>query len=140
MRKTACGISKNALRTLSTNGVDGAVLLIDCMLNSDPESSDALAARSEILYMRKRYQEALECSERSLLIDPENAAAWNTKGNALYMLGRYREAIECYDRAIELEPLFVKAWHNKKLALEHVVSQLRVHATRPRSRSRSRRA
>lgn len=109
---------KKALHLLSTDGLDGATMVVDRELDRNPESWEGWAAKADILYFQGMHRSALQCCERSIDLNPNNALAWNTRGNALYKLSRYGEAIESYSRAIEIEPLFVKAWYNKKLALE----------------------
>lgn len=116
---------KNAIRLLSSDGLDGAMMLVERELEIDPESSEAWGAKGDIFYLQGLYRSAVQCSEKSIYLDPKNALAWNTKGNALYKLGRYDEAIECYNRAIEIEPLFVRSWYNKKLAVDIEQKKLR---------------
>jgi tetratricopeptide (TPR) repeat protein len=109
---------ERALNLLSKHGLEGAASLVERVLQEDPDSWEAWAAKADILYFLGQHSESLECCERSLRIEPENALAWNTKGNALYGLDRYEEAINCYSMAIKAEPLFIRAWMNKKMALE----------------------
>ena len=125
---------KKALRLLSSEGLDGAIMVVERELESDPESWEAWSAKADIFYFQKRYNNAMTCCEKSLRINPDNAFTCNTKGNILYMLGRYKEAIECYNKAIELEPLFIRAWYNKRMASELQLnkSELRVHCVVPR--------
>jgi tetratricopeptide (TPR) repeat protein len=112
------GITHNALRLLSTKGLEGADTIVDWELEKDPGSWEAWAAKADILYLKKRYREALDCCDKSLAINSENALTWYTQGNALYMLKRYDEAIVCYNQAIEMDPFLAKAWYNKKLAVD----------------------
>jgi tetratricopeptide (TPR) repeat protein len=120
---------KKALRLLSFEGLDGAMMVVERELESNPESWEALSAKADILYFRGSYETALRYCELSLKQNPENALAHNIKGNILYKQKKYKEAIECYDRAIEIEPLLVRAWYNKKLACEIQLknSRVRVH-------------
>lgn len=117
----------NALKILSTEGLEGAMMVVEWELDKEPKSWEAWGAKADILYLNAKYSECLKCCERSIAFNPENALTWNTKGNALYMLKKYDEAIDCYSKAIEIEPLLARAWHNKKLALEF---QLRRSAPR----------
>ena len=125
---------KKALRLLSSEGLEGAVMVVEQELESDPKNWEAWSARAEILYFQKSNDASMQCCERSLSLNPYNALAFNIKGNILYKLGKYKEAIECYNKAIEIEPLFVRAWYNKKMALELQLkkSKLRVHYLVPR--------
>jgi len=126
---------KKALRLLSSEGLEGAMMVVERELERDPENWEAWSAKADIHYFQKNYGASMMCCERSLGLNPDNAFAHNIKGNILYKLGRYNEAIECYNRAIEIEPLFVRAWYNKKLASEIQLkkSRLSVHFAKPRS-------
>ena len=64
-----------------------------------------------------RYEEAIQCFDKSLELDPRFGAAWNNKGNSLGSLGRHEEAIHCYDKALELDPCHAVAWNNKGVSL-----------------------
>ncbi len=132
---------KKALRLLSGEGLDGAIMIVERELGNNPESWEAWSAKADIFYLQKSYAKAMMCCEKSLRINPDNALACITKGNILYMLKRYKEAIECYNRAIELEPLFVRAWYNKRMASELQLknSKLRVHYLVPRDSVEKRR-
>ena len=109
---------KNALRLLSCEGLNGAMMVVERELERNPNSWEAWSSKADIFYFQGRYEMALQCCEKSLRQNPDNALAYNTKGNALYKLLRYKEAIDCYNRAIEIEPLFIRAWYNKKMATE----------------------
>jgi len=120
---------KKALRLLSSEGVDGALMVVERGLESDPRNWEAWSAKAEILYFQMNHDMSMQCCERSISLNPDNALAFNIKGNILYKLGKYKEAIECYNKAIEIEPLFVRAWYNKKMASELQLkkTRLRVH-------------
>jgi Putative Zn-dependent protease, contains TPR repeats len=109
---------KKVLRLLSCEGLNGAMMVVERELESNPNSWEAWSSKADIFYFQGRYEMALQCCEKSLHQNPDNALAYNTKGNALYKLLRYKEAIDCYNRAIEIEPLFIRAWYNKKMATE----------------------
>jgi tetratricopeptide (TPR) repeat protein len=109
---------KKALRLLSSEGVDGALMVVERELEKDPENWEAWSAKAEILYFQEKHDMSLQCCDRSINLNSDNAHAFNTKGNILYKQGKYKDAIDCYNRAIEIEPLFVRAWYNKKMASE----------------------
>lgn len=125
---------KKALRLLSSEGLDGAMMVVERELESDPKNWEAWSAKADILYFQKIYDASMQCCERSISLNPYNALAFNIKGNIFYKLGKYKESIECYNKAIEIEPLFVRAWYNKKMASELQLkkSRLRVHYLVPR--------
>ena len=120
---------KKALRLLSSEGIDGALMVVERELENDPQNWEAWSAKAEILYFQKSHDHSMQCCERSISLNPDNALAFNIKGNILYKFGKYNEAIECYNKAIEIEPLFVRAWYNKKMVSELQLnkSRLRVH-------------
>ena len=109
---------KKGLRLLSSEGLEGAVMVVERELESDPNNWEAWSAKAEILYFQKSNDASMRCCERSISLNPSNALAFNIKGNILYNLGKYKEAIECYNKAIEIEPLFVKAWYNRPALAE----------------------
>jgi len=109
---------QNVLQLLSSNGLEGAMVIVEEEIAKEPECWEAWSAKADILYLMKRYDEALECCNKALSFNAENALAWYTKGNTLYMLKRYDQALECYNMSINIDPLFVRAWYNKKLALD----------------------
>lgn len=117
---------KKALCLLSSEGLDGAVMVVERELENDPENWEAWSAKAEILYFQKSHEASMQCCERSISLNPYNALAFNIKGNILYKLGRYKEAIDCYNKAIEIEPLFVRAWYNKKMASELQLKKSRI--------------
>ena len=52
----------------------------------------------------KKYNEALECSNKALELDANNSDNLNNKAWALNGLKRYEEALECSNKALELDP------------------------------------
>ncbi len=117
---------KKALRLLSSEGLDGAMMVVERELESDSKSWEAWSAKADIYYFQGNYDASMQCCERSLSLHPDNALALNIKGNVLYKYGKYKDAIDCYNKAIEIEPLFVKAWYNKKLASESQLKKSRL--------------
>ena len=68
----------------------------------------------------KRYDEALECSNKALEINPKNEWAWLVKGLVLNGLKRYDEALECSNKALELDPNNDLILNNKAWALSNL--------------------
>ena len=65
----------------------------------------------------KKYNEALECSNKALELDPNSSDNLNNKAWALNGLKRYDEALECSNKALELDPNSAWAFTNKAWAL-----------------------
>jgi len=51
----------------------------------------------------KKYEEAVDCFDKSLTLDSKNPFVWGLKGNTLEQLGRDDEADQCFAKAKELE-------------------------------------
>ena len=64
-----------------------------------------------------KYEEAIECYDKTIEKNPDDAGAYNNKGIALDDLGKKEEAIECYNKAIEINPDYAGAYNNKGIAL-----------------------
>jgi tetratricopeptide (TPR) repeat protein len=58
----------------------------------------------------KKYDEALECSNKALELDPNNSDNMNNKAWALNGLKKYDEALECSNKALEINPKNEWAW------------------------------
>lgn len=111
------GLSR-VLHLLSLDGLEGALMVVERMLEKEEDNWEAWGAKADILYLKGLYRTALSCCDKSLSLNPKNSLVLNTKGNILFRMNRYEDAINCYNSAIELEPLLIRAWYNKKLALD----------------------
>lgn len=79
---------------------------------SDPQYFSSLHDnRGYILNELQRYEEALECFDKTLELNPDYASAWHNKGYTLHKLGRLSEAIECYKKRLELAPSNRYIWN-----------------------------
>jgi tetratricopeptide (TPR) repeat protein len=59
--------------------------------------------KSRALNGMKRYEEALECSNKATELESSNAWAWVNKAVALNGMKRYKEALECSNKAVKLD-------------------------------------
>ena len=62
---------KKALRLLSSEGVDGALMVVERGLESDPRNWEAWSAKAEILYFQMNHDMSMQCCERSLSLNPD---------------------------------------------------------------------
>jgi tetratricopeptide (TPR) repeat protein len=67
------------------------------------ESAKAFFQKGLVLYNINRYQQAIECFDKAILLDSNNPMIWTSKGSILGNLGNYQQAIECFDKAILLD-------------------------------------
>ncbi len=65
----------------------------------------------------EKYQDAITCYDKALIINPKMEKILYNKGITLAELGKHNEAIICYDKALEINPKRVEAWIAKGSAL-----------------------
>ena len=61
----------------------------------------------------QRYNQAVECYNKSLNLNPNYVIAVNNKGITLNNMNRFEEAFKCFERAVQLKPTFAEAFNNK---------------------------
>jgi tetratricopeptide (TPR) repeat protein len=76
-----------------------------------------LASKAISYAFLRKYNEAIECSNRVLELDPNSTDNLNNKAWALNALKKYNEALECSNKALELDPNSAWAFTNKAWAL-----------------------
>ena len=82
-----------------------------------PGSFFGYSNKGNALKSLKRYEEAIECYDRSIVLKPDYVEAYVNKGNALNSLKRYEEAVECFDHAIILKPDYAEVYVSKGMQL-----------------------
>lgn len=65
------------------------------------------SARAELLLRLKRSTDALEASERAIVIDDSEGVAYEIRGNALTQLGRFDEAFADFTTALDRDPSLI---------------------------------
>ncbi len=58
--------------------------------------------KGDALIKIKRYQDALDCFNKTIELDSLDSDAYFNKGNALFYLNQQEDALEFYNKAIEL--------------------------------------
>lgn len=66
-----------------------------------------------------RFNDALECYDKSLSLDPDYAKCWNCKGMLLDAMGKFVDAVNCFCRARELSKEDCKNWYNEISSSKH---------------------
>jgi len=94
--------------------------------------------RGVVLQLLKRYDEALACYDKAIVLKPDYANAHFNRATTLKKLARLDEALAAYDRAIALKPDHAEAHNNRGVLLqelrryeESLASYDRVIAVRP---------
>ena len=73
--------------------------------------------RGRALRRLGRKEEAISCSNISIMIDPNNSESWFAKGQYLYDLQRYDDSLDCFDKALSLAPNESNIWFGKGISL-----------------------
>ena len=89
---------------LRDNSLLNAMADCDRILEANPENTEALVKRGDILQRLRRYDDAVHCYDRALKIQTGDKNALNRRGNAFLELNRHEDALESYDRALEIAP------------------------------------
>jgi tetratricopeptide (TPR) repeat protein len=73
--------------------------------------------KSLCFFNLEKYEEAVECFDKTIEIDHNNVDALINKGHALIKLDKYEEAVECFDRVLDLQSNNSIALYKKGLCL-----------------------
>lgn len=85
----------------SRGDYDGALRVLERMLELEGSFSPALNNKAAILIARGRFADALPFCVRATEADPRNGVAWNNRGLCLHKVGRPEEARGHFIRAWE---------------------------------------
>ena len=81
-----------------------AINIFNECLSFYPEDNISLHSIAEALVKLKRYEEAIEYSEKSIKVISHDFEAWKTKGLGLIEIGKFKEAIIAFDEYTSLNP------------------------------------
>jgi serine/threonine protein kinase/Flp pilus assembly protein TadD len=73
-------------------------------LRAHAEGVDLISLCAEALAAGGRLDEALDLSNRAVLLDARNAFAWNVQGAVLWRLGKLEETVQAYEKCLSLHP------------------------------------
>jgi tetratricopeptide (TPR) repeat protein len=73
--------------------------------------------KGHALFNLGKFQEAIECFDKTHKTNPGDLVAWNNKGLAYYKLGNYQKALGCFNTVLDIDSRDSYAWTNKGLAL-----------------------
>ena len=96
---------------------DKAISLLQTLLETEPENSDALVSLSFALSTRHTKfraqegdsQDAEKLARQAIKADPENGAAWHALAYSLDAQARVEDALSAYRMAYELDPTDISA-------------------------------
>lgn len=87
------------------------------ILDSDPNSADALHLLGVIELQNRDAEKGLTLMERAMALRPADPDILSNRGLALFDLQRLAEALESYDRALTIRPRDPKSLNNRGNAL-----------------------
>ena len=94
LRPDAAGIRPSyALYLVAMGRIEEALQQIDIALAESPNESGWISIRASILYVARRYPEAIAAADRALALNDKDSAAWQWRSRALFQLGRGEDAI-----------------------------------------------
>lgn len=89
------GIRASHAMLLSAVGeYDKALDEIELALRKQPYQVSWLTIRSSILYLARRYPEAVAAADQTLLVSNKDRGAWEWRSKALFQMGRGAEAVQ----------------------------------------------
>ncbi|HVN96689.1 MAG TPA: tetratricopeptide repeat protein [Syntrophorhabdaceae bacterium] len=77
---------------------------VEKSIKEHPKNATLWAAKGNVLFNLKKYDEALSAFETAISLNPDFADAWAMKSSTLVFLKRYDEALISVDKAIQLRP------------------------------------
>jgi DNA-binding winged helix-turn-helix (wHTH) protein/Flp pilus assembly protein TadD len=83
-----------AMLLAATGRLDDALREIDFAISRRPHRSSWRVLRATVLYLQRRYPEALAATDQALQINDDDRDAWEWRSRALFQLGRGEEAVE----------------------------------------------
>jgi len=83
----------------------------------EPDYFEAWNGKADALNRAQQFNDALNASDRVLILKPDYVPGWINRGYILYNLGRYDEELKAYETAITLDPDSSEAWFNKGYSL-----------------------
>jgi len=90
------------------------------ILDTQPDSAEALYYLGLLQAQRQRYAEALSLLDRALDVDPRSVDAWLTHGNVLGALDRPVDALASYERVLALDSGAALAHFNRGNSLRQL--------------------
>jgi tetratricopeptide (TPR) repeat protein len=112
------------VRYLGAGDYTNATLSFNTALTANTtliEKSDTLMylyeGKAFALIQLKRFDDALQTSEKGVGLFPKDKILWNNEGYALYNLGQYQAAVNAYNKAISIDGNYTSALNNKGGAL-----------------------
>ncbi len=113
---TPCLWNKRGVALAELHMFDAAHQQFQQSLALAPLNPETYNCIGNLLDKQGRYQEAVYCFDKAVLLNPEFAAAFFNKGNALKNLEQLVGAADQYRKALAIDPQFADGWLNLGVA------------------------
>lgn len=93
-----------AMQVFQAQNYQQAYQMAEAILQINPNFTDALILKAQVLAATGQFQEALNAVQETVQRDPENALGWSMAAALLANLGQLPEAMSAVDRSISIDP------------------------------------
>lgn len=100
--------------------------VLETALDADPTDARAAYYLGNLLYDRRRHEDAMRWWRRSAALDPTFATVWRNLGIANFNVrSRPRQALSAYDRAVRADPEDARLWYERDQLLRRLGMEAR---------------
>ena len=111
-----------AMQTFQAQNLPQAYQMTEAILQINPNFTDALVLKAQILAAGGQFQEALHTVQETVQRDPNNALGWSMAAALLANLGQLPEAMSAVDRSISIDPSNSETHSIKEMIREKLAS------------------
>ncbi len=108
-------ILEQAQAFLQAGRVDQAELILNQLIQDQPDFAEAWNRRAVLCYLQGRHRQSLSDCQQVVALNPVHFGAIHGMGLCYAALGEYLPAIQAFRRALEIQPY---ALTNQKMILE----------------------
>jgi tetratricopeptide (TPR) repeat protein len=83
---------------------------LESVIEQEPENTEAICARSDVLWKQEKYDELVASDTRLLKVDPKHSHAFSRLSSAYLAIGDDKAALKMARRAVATMPRTVLAW------------------------------
>ncbi len=105
--------------------LEGAATEYTAYLKAQPEDANAQAGLASVLFLQRKYPEALDHMRRAVRLNPNNADLEANLGAVLAMTGDLPSAIQAFEQALRIDPSHQAARANLQRARAQLASEPR---------------
>ncbi|HVB24844.1 MAG TPA: tetratricopeptide repeat protein [Ktedonobacteraceae bacterium] len=104
-RQQQCAmLLRQARHLISMQNSGEAFHVVEQILQLDPDNTNALILKGQLLGTVGRFREAMSAVQEVLQLEPNNALVWSMQAALLTNMGQYQEALQAVEHSLELDP------------------------------------